>query len=87
MKPRFTLEQHVEMSALLREVRSKLQTKSIQLGRAYPKNDKTVRKLFKVVGLMDEVRSEMEEHLFRDCPREANIDVYYPIFKISNTGT
>jgi hypothetical protein len=81
LKPRMTLEQHVEMGRALAGIREGLQHRSVQIANAYPRSGREAipaRKLQAAIERLDEARSALENAMFDEHPDEGTTNVYYP---------
>jgi hypothetical protein len=83
-----TLAEHRLLGAQLHSIRQYLVSASVRLSNAYPVSGKSVRRIDKACRALDELRSEMENHLVRDRLRwwgddraaldRLGLSVYYP---------
>jgi hypothetical protein len=77
-KPRYTLDQHDMLGLELQTIRDRLVRIEAELGKAYPL--KLAGKAGKVVAAVDELRSSMDEQVFKEYPSITNIkptQIYY----------
>lgn len=81
MKPRMTIEEHVELGRHLASMRGELLSCQVQLGNAYPRSGTEAvpaRKLEVAVRAIDEARTELENAMYREHPQMARTSTYYP---------
>ncbi|MFB9558656.1 hypothetical protein [Streptomyces roseoviridis] len=81
MKPRLTLEEHVEMGQALEMIRHELLKRSVKLANAYPKSGQPgipAKKLEQALNAVDSARAELDNLMFQEHPHEGEVTVYYP---------
>jgi hypothetical protein len=66
MKKRFTLEEHKSAAIDLREVRGIILDYIVKTSESYP-HDVATKKLEKALSFIDEVRSSLDNQLFREA--------------------
>ena len=74
---RLTLEQHLEVSTVLKKHRDELMNLTILLGNTYPKNNKVVRSIRKAEKVNGELRCELDNLLAGEYPEDFSCGVYY----------
>jgi hypothetical protein len=74
---KLTIEEHRELGAELKTVRSVLMKRSVQVGNTYGVTAKTHRRIDKALRALEGAKSELENQLFLDHPKEATHGVYY----------
>jgi hypothetical protein len=80
-KHMMTLEDHRELGKILQEARNMLIKNSIKLANVYGKTEKSNLKLEKAAYLIDEVRSLLDDKLFKEYPdldSDEGCRYYYP---------
>lgn len=78
MKKSISIERHREIGAKLREIHEWTQRLLIdEVQPAYGKSSKQVLNLVKLSNRILELRSTMEDGLFKEHPGEATVYVYY----------
>lgn len=93
-KPKFSFQKHQNTGSKLKKIRQELLTLSVEIGNSYPNASKVCRRANKAVEAIDELRSELDSQLFKDCPTETSGDdwkgVYYGtthLTVVRNRGT
>ena len=80
-KKKLTIEEHKEIGKHLKEIREYLINLSCTVPNTYGKTSSAGKLACKLFENVDALRSVMENQCFRDCPGEADTDVYYPANK------
>lgn len=73
-----TIERHRELGAELHQMRETLNALVVELWYAYPVRSKQRIELHRALLHLDVLRSELEGAMFRECPSERSLDIYYP---------
>jgi|WetSurSiteA1Bulk_404760.scaffolds.fasta_scaffold20274_2 hypothetical protein len=67
MKKRFTLEEHLAISAKLEQIRNDLTLISVEIYNSYPRRAVS-DDLYKATKFIDKVRSELDEQVHKENP-------------------
>jgi hypothetical protein len=81
MKPRLTVDEHIEMGLALTSLRDELQRRYVQLANAYPQSGTPAipaKKLEQAVDAIDAARTALENAMYQEHPQTADTSVYYP---------
>lgn len=73
-----TPEQHKTLGAELAAMRNRLVSIDVMISNAYPLASKPVHAAHRSYAAIDELRSMMDDVLFKDYPEWAKPTVYYP---------
>ena len=80
-KSTFSFEKHQDTGSKLKAVHRQLSTLIVEIGSSYPVGSKSCRLAEKAAKAIGELRSELENQLFRDFPARTSKDesrgVYY----------
>jgi hypothetical protein len=68
---------HALLGADLKKARELLMNAYVKYGNAYPVKDSVPCDLERILNRLDKVRSDAEDHLFREHPGEATTQHYY----------
>lgn len=77
-KAGLTMKEHREVGARLYVLRNELWGITVLLSRAYPIQSPICRLVERMARTADELRSNLENAMFREHPKDAEIRVYYP---------
>lgn len=72
-----TMAEHAELGQRLYRLRAESMAIARELGEVYPKTSKSVRTAQKLYRVIDALRCEMDNRVFREHPVEASTRVYY----------
>lgn len=70
-------DRHQEIATDIKHILNKLHKLSIELSRCYPLTQNPNRHALKAERYLDELRSELEDRMFKEHPAQANTHVYY----------
>ena len=79
-KPRFSFEKHKNTGSKLKRARGELLTLSVEIANSYPHTAKVCRLANKAVSAIDDLRSELDNQLFKDCPAETSRDEWKDVY-------
>ncbi|SRR5947209_17701325 len=77
-KTPWTFENHVEAAQQLSQSRDQLGKLIVELSHSYSVNSKAIRLASKAQDILDALRCEMDEQLYRDNPTGFSPSMYYP---------
>jgi hypothetical protein len=72
-----TINQHESIGRMLKDIDKKMIRLSVEISNTYGKTSKTAKTANKASNCVRDLKHLMEEHLFKDCPREATNKIYY----------
>jgi hypothetical protein len=79
MKGKLTLEDHITLGRTLHSIRKYMLAMSTQIPNTYGKINAAAKSAAKASRAIDQLRSDLENQLYIDCPPpSANTGIYYP---------
>jgi hypothetical protein len=76
-KSRFSYAKHKVTGCTLKQMHDALVHLQVDIHNSYPQSAKVYDLSTKAAKALDELRSELDNQLFRDCPNDDYRDVYY----------
>lgn len=72
----FSLETHLEIGKKLHQMRKELVSVSMVIHESYSLGK--IKHIGKVIDEIDRLRSDLDSSLFREFPKDAKVQIYYP---------
>lgn len=74
---KLTMQEHEQLGEELKYLNEYFINLSNRIAKAYGVSKKSSKTAFKVYDLISRLKSEMEEHCYKDYPKKAHTDIYY----------
>ena len=79
-KQKFSFPKHKDTGSKLKRAREVLNTLSVEILNSYPGTSKACRCAKKAIKAIDELRSELDSQLFKDCQAEISRDEWKGVY-------